>query len=167
MCLTARPDNLRLMKKKTGVSDVPKTFWKAIHGQGQVNHDRETRQRPHGPATISTHPFVGRVFHPLSTQRANSRQCPKMLQCLPQVLIVPRLKCWPFTTFAPFHVAAEMLFVAFRNNRGPKPVPIRSTFGRNRSAAVLQMIRCDSPLASVSMYGHSRKMNSVFYEAVE
>src|SRR5690349_10296176 len=43
-------------------------------GQGQVNHDRKLRQRPHGPANIS-HSGKRVMFRSLSTQRAKTVEC--------------------------------------------------------------------------------------------
>src|SRR5262245_36699335 len=64
--------------KKRG-SLTSKNVLERGNGQGQVNHDRKSRQRPHGPAEGFGSHRVTRANDAFSTQRAKSEQCFKLL----------------------------------------------------------------------------------------
>src|SRR5581483_8275065 len=65
--------------KKRG-SLTSKNVLERGNGQGQVNHDRKSRQRPHGPAEGMCPPAEWpRAIDAFSTQRAKNEHCCDLL----------------------------------------------------------------------------------------
>ena len=74
-----RHSNL-VIRNKTGVSDVPKTFWKAGVARGKSTTTAKHVRDPTGQPRLSARPASGgRVFILLAPSAPNSRQCSKML----------------------------------------------------------------------------------------
>ena len=75
-------------KEKTGVSDVPKTFWRTEVARGKSTTTANDARDPTGqPGVKARFRNLRRVFHSLSTQCAKAGQCRKLLRDSPQDIV--------------------------------------------------------------------------------